>query len=136
MLEPLKQAGAWHTHPLVAALSPFGPAGGFGGGLNQLPRARCYGRLAEIPAVGGEMPLAPGMPLVVGPSAVIGGRTVSLGGTVLIGEDDPIELSPFTAQLLRARRTRPSIARHRRSQPVTAPRHTKDQRCTENRGER
>ena len=101
MLAPLKQAASWHIHPLVRALNPPGPVGGFGRGLDRIPQARRYGRLAEIPAIGGELPLAPGMSWAFGPSAVIGGRAVSLGGTVVIGEDDPIELSPLTTQLLR-----------------------------------
>jgi hypothetical protein len=45
-----------------------------------------------------------------GPSAVIAGRAVSLGGTVLIGEDNPIELSPFTARMLRVPAARPPAA--------------------------
>ena len=103
MLAPLRQAGSWNIHPLVHTLNPFGPVGGFGGrGLDQIPQARRYGRLSEMPTVGGELPLAPGMSWAFGPSAVVGGRAVSLGGTVVIGEDNPIELSPFTAQLLRA----------------------------------
>jgi Xaa-Pro aminopeptidase len=88
MAEPLKQAGCWNMHPLVAALSQPGPAGGFGGGL----------------------PLAPGMCWALQPSAVVAGRAVSLGGTILIGEHDPIELSPFTARMLRASATRSSAA--------------------------
>jgi Xaa-Pro aminopeptidase len=76
MLVPLKQAGAWHTRPLVRMLSAPGPAGG-------------------------ELPLAPGMCCALGPSAVVAGRAVSLGGTVLIGEDNPVELSPFTTRMLR-----------------------------------
>ena len=83
MLVPLKQAGSWNTHPLVRMLSAPGPAGG-------------------------ELPLAPGMCCAVGPSAVVAGRAVSLGGTVVIGEDDPIELSPFTARMLRV----PAARRH------------------------
>jgi Xaa-Pro aminopeptidase len=102
MLAPLKQAGSWPIHPLVRALNPFGPVAGVGRGLDQVPQARRYGRLAEIPTMGGELPLAPGMSWAFGPSAVIGGRSVSLGGTVVIGEDDPIELGPFTTWLLRA----------------------------------
>jgi Xaa-Pro aminopeptidase len=101
MLMPLKQAGAWNTHPLVRMLSAPGPTGGFGGGLGELPRARRYGRLSPTPDLGGELPLAPGMCCALGPSAVVGGRAVSLGGTVVIGEDDPVELNPFTARLLR-----------------------------------
>jgi hypothetical protein len=111
MLMPLKQAGSWNTHPLVAMLSAPGPAGGFGGGPDQLPLARRYGRLSPVPAVGGELPLAPGMCCAFGPSAVVAGRAVSLGGTVLIGEDDPVELSPFTAHMLRVPAARPPGAR-------------------------
>jgi hypothetical protein len=42
------------------------------------------------------------MTWALGPSAVVGGRAVMLGGTVLVGEDSPIEISPFGARLLRA----------------------------------
>jgi Xaa-Pro aminopeptidase len=76
MLAPLKQAGARHTHPLARLLSAPEPDGV-------------------------ELPLAPGMCCAIGPSAVVAGRAVSLGGTVLIGEEDPVELSPFTARMLR-----------------------------------
>jgi Xaa-Pro aminopeptidase len=82
MAAPLKQADAWNTHPLVRMLSAPGPADG-------------------------ELPLAPGMCCVLGPSAVVAGHAVSLGGPVVIGEDDPIELSPFTARMLRAPAARP-----------------------------
>jgi Xaa-Pro aminopeptidase len=112
MLMPLKQACSWNPQPLVRMLSAPGPAGGFGGGLGQLPQARRYGRLSPAPAVGGELPLAPGMCCAFGPSAVVAGRAVSLGGTVLIGEDDPIELSPFTARMLRVPAARrPAVRR-------------------------
>jgi Xaa-Pro aminopeptidase len=94
MLMPLKQACSWNTQPLVRMLSAPGPAGGFGAGL-------------------GELPLAPGMCCAFGPSAVVAGRAVSLGGTVLIGEDDPIELSPFTARMLRVPAARrPAVRGH------------------------
>ncbi len=111
MLAPLKQAGSWPIHPLVRALNPSGPAAGFGRGPGQIPQARRYGRLAGISTADGELPLAPGMSWAFGPSAVIGGRAVSLGGTVLIGEDDPIELSALTTQLLRIRGVRPPAHR-------------------------
>jgi len=96
MREPLKQAGSSNLHPMVHTLNPFGPVSRFGGpdGLDQLLRARRYGRLFEFP-------LAPGMSLSFEPSAVIGGRAVNIGGTVVIGDGGPIELNPFTAQLLR-----------------------------------
>jgi Xaa-Pro aminopeptidase len=102
MLAPVREAASWNIHPMVHALNPFGPVCGFGNGLGQIPGARRYGRLFEMPTVGAELPLAPGMSWSFEPSAVVGGRAVNLGGTVVIGEDDPIELNPLTAQLLRA----------------------------------
>lgn len=67
-------------------------------------------RRTPLPATGAELPLAPGMCWALQPSAVVAGRAVSLGGTVLIGEHDPIELSPFTARMLRAPATGPPAA--------------------------
>jgi Xaa-Pro aminopeptidase len=88
MLMPLKQAGSRNTHPLAAMLGAPGPAGG-------------------------ELPLAPGMCCAVGASAVVAGRAVSLGGTVVIGEDNPIELSPFTTRMVRVPAARrPAVGRH------------------------
>jgi Xaa-Pro aminopeptidase len=101
MLMPLKQACSWNPQPLVRMLSAPGPVGGFGGGPGQLPQARRYGRPSPMPVVGGDLPLAPGMCCAFGPSAVVAGRAVSLGGTILIGEDGPIELSPFSARMHR-----------------------------------
>jgi len=97
MTAPLTDARSWNIHPLVQALNPFGPVGGFGGpgGLDQLPEARRCSRLFEPPTVGAELPLAPGMSWAFEPRAVV-------GGTVILGEDGPIELNPLTAQLLRA----------------------------------
>jgi hypothetical protein len=67
-----------------------------------VPEAERYGRLFEVPTMGGELPLAPGMTFAFEPNAVIGDRLVNLGGTIVIGEDDPVELNPLTAQLLRS----------------------------------
>jgi hypothetical protein len=36
------------------------------------------------------------------PHCTLGRRRVTLGGTVLVGDDDAIELNPYTARLLRA----------------------------------
>lgn len=102
MEEPLRAAGAWNVHPLIHSLNPMGPVCGFGAGLRQLPEAREYGRLFDVPTMGGELPLAPGMTFAFEPNAVVGGRLANLGGTVVVGADDPIELNPLTAQLLYA----------------------------------
>jgi Xaa-Pro aminopeptidase len=85
MLMPLKQAGSWNTRLLVRVVSAPWP-----------------------PDFSGGLPLAPGMCCALGPSAAVAGHAVSLGGTVVIGEDDPVELNPFTARLLRV----PAARRH------------------------
>jgi Xaa-Pro aminopeptidase len=102
MQAPLKDAGGWNVHPLVHTLNPMGPVCGFGEGMRRLPEAKEYGRLFDVPTMGGELPLAPGMTFAFEPNAVIGGRLVNLGGTVVVGEDEAIELNPFTAQMLRS----------------------------------
>ncbi|MGW0069468.1 M24 family metallopeptidase [Streptosporangium sandarakinum] len=99
---PLREADAWNVHPLVHLLNPMGPVCGFGAGLRRLPEAGRYGRLFDVPTMGGELPLAPGMTFAFEPNAVVGGRLANLGGTVVIGDDDPVELNPFTARLLRS----------------------------------
>lgn len=102
MLAPLHAHDSWNIHPMCHLMNPYGPVCGFGHGLRRLPEAKRYGRLFELPTMGGEMPLAPGMTLSFEPNAVVDGRAVNLGGTVLIGPDDPDELNPYTARLLRA----------------------------------
>ncbi|MEV4000619.1 M24 family metallopeptidase [Actinomadura sp. NPDC049753] len=103
MRAPLLEADAWNIHPLVHTLNPMGPVCGFGEGLRRMPEAANYGRLFDLPTMGGELPLAPGMTFAFEPNAVIGGHLTNIGGTVVIGEDAPIELNPFTAQLLRSK---------------------------------
>jgi hypothetical protein len=92
-----------------AALTVFGPAGGSGcaGWRWQTPREHsCAQRPPGIPAICGDLPLAPGMSWAFGPSAMVGGRAVIVGGTVVIAQDGPVELNPFTARLLRVGSTR------------------------------
>ncbi|WP_034593846.1 M24 family metallopeptidase [Hamadaea tsunoensis] len=104
MQAPLRDAGAWNVHPLIHSLNPMGPVCGFGSGLRRMPEARAYGRLFDVPTMGGELPLAPGMTFAFEPNAVVNGRLANLGGTVVIGDDAPVELNPLTAQLLYATR--------------------------------
>ncbi len=102
MRAPLTESGGWNVHPLVHTVYPFGPVCGWGAGMRARPEAADYGLIAEIPTVGAELPLVPGMALSVEPNCVIGDHTVNIGGTVIIGPTGPIELNPLTAQLLRA----------------------------------
>jgi Xaa-Pro aminopeptidase len=100
MLAVLSAADAWNMHPMVHTLNPMGPVCGFGGGLRRVPEAQEYGRLFELPTMGGELPLAPGMTIAFEPNAIVNGRAVNIGGTVIIGDSEPIELNPYTARLI------------------------------------
>ena len=46
-----------------------------------------------------DLTLEPGMTFAFEPSCGFGSRAVTIGGTVVVGENGPIELNPFTAQL-------------------------------------
>jgi len=102
MRAPLDEAGGWNVHPLVHSINPYGPVCGWGAGLRAQPYASEYGLITDIPTVGTELPLLPGMSFVFEPNCVIGHHTINIGGTVIVGNDEPIELNPFTARLLRA----------------------------------
>ncbi|MGW5188086.1 M24 family metallopeptidase [Kribbella sp. NPDC004138] len=101
MLAVLEDAGGWNVHPMVHGLNPYGTVCGFGRGLRTFPPAAVYGGLGEVPTVGRDLPLQPGMTFSFEPNCVINGHLVNLGGTVVVGAEDPIELNTFTAQLLR-----------------------------------
>ncbi|MFD9431920.1 hypothetical protein [Streptomyces sp. NPDC060002] len=49
-----------------------------------------------------DMELVPGMSFAFEPNYAFGRHLVRLGGTVIVGEGEPIELNPHTAQILRA----------------------------------
>jgi Xaa-Pro aminopeptidase len=102
MRAPLKKAGGYNVHPLIHSINPFGLVCGFGEGLNKLPEAERYGLIAEVPNVGAEVEIRPGMCFSVEPSCMFGRRYVNLGGTVVAGEKGGIELNSITTRLMRA----------------------------------
>jgi len=102
MRAPLKKAGGYNVHPLIHSINPFGLVCGFGEGLNKLPEAERYGLIAEVPNVGAEVEIRPGMCFSVEPSCLFGKRYVNLGGTVVAGEKGGIELNSITTRLMRA----------------------------------
>lgn len=97
MVRTLKDAAGWNVHPMVHSINPYGPVCGFGWGQRAYGPAQDYGKLGEVPTIGGELPLAPGMTFAFEPSCVINGQMANIGGTVIVGEDDPLELNPLTA---------------------------------------
>jgi Xaa-Pro aminopeptidase len=103
MAKPLDASRGWQIHPLAHGMNPYGMVGGFGESMARLHEpAKQYGSLAVVPTVAPQMPLVPGMTFSFEPSCVINGKVCNIGGTVVIGEDDPIQLNPSTAHLLRA----------------------------------
>lgn len=67
-----------------------------------LAGAASYPPEADHPTRASDLELQPGMTFALEPNYVVGRQLAYLGGTVIIGEDEPIELNPSTAQLLRA----------------------------------
>jgi Xaa-Pro aminopeptidase len=80
MCAPLDEAGGRRVRPMVHGMNPD----------------------AAVATVGERMPLVPGMTFAFEPNCVFDGKLASIGGTMVIGEAGPVELNPFTAQLLRA----------------------------------
>lgn len=100
MRAPIEAAGGWLARSLVHGLNPYSAICGFGAGLRTLQEAASYGLLADIPTVGHDVRLAPGMTFLLAANCAFGRRMAQLGGTVVVGEDGPLELSPSTARLL------------------------------------
>jgi Xaa-Pro dipeptidase len=101
MQVPLKKAGGYNVHPLIHSINPFGLVCGFGEGFNQLAEADRYALVAEVPTIGAEVEMQPGMCFSVEPSCMFGRRYVNLGGTVVVGENEAIELNTVTTQMMR-----------------------------------
>jgi len=100
MEEPVREAGGWHVHPWIHGMNPFGTISGLTG-LGDLPEAGRYGRVGEIPMVGGDVELRPGMTFAMEPNCALGRHVVNLGGTVVVGEAEPIELNRLATRMMR-----------------------------------
>jgi Xaa-Pro aminopeptidase len=102
MEQVLRDGGGWIVHPFLHGLNPWAAASGFGADLKAHAADLGYGPLEHIPTAGAGLLLAPGMTFSVEPNCAFGGRMMHLGGTVVVGEQEPLELGPATARLLRA----------------------------------
>jgi Xaa-Pro aminopeptidase len=102
MERTLKGGGGWIVHPFIHGLNPWAAASGFGTGLKAHAADLGYGRLEHVPTVGADLPLAPGMTFSAEPNCAFGGRMMHLGGTIVVGKEEPLELGPATAHLMRA----------------------------------
>jgi Xaa-Pro dipeptidase len=101
MEAPVRKAGGGHVHPWIHGMNPFGTNSGFAGVTPPQGIGR-YGRVGQVPLVGGDVVLRPGMTFAVEPNCAFGRRAVNVGGTVVIGENEPIELNRVTTRLMHA----------------------------------
>jgi len=101
MNSPMREVGGWHVHPLIHSISPFGLIG-CGDRLADLPEAKNYGKVLQIPSMGLDTVLKPGMVFALEPNCAIGKKVVNLGGTVVVGDSGGIELNKISTQLMRA----------------------------------
>ncbi|WP_432834803.1 M24 family metallopeptidase [Dactylosporangium sp. CA-092794] len=87
----------------VHSLNPGLAVGKGRGDIGRLPGAETYPPVPDgHPTFMADLELAPGMTFVLEPQFAVGGHLVHIGGTVIVGEDQPIELNPYTAQILPA----------------------------------
>jgi Xaa-Pro aminopeptidase len=101
MEEPVRAAGGSHVHPWLHGMDPFGTISGFEGSPD-LPGIDRYGRVGQVPLVGDDVVLRPGMVFAFEPNCAFGGHVVNLGGTVVVGDDGPIELNRVATRLMHA----------------------------------
>ncbi|MGA8245576.1 MAG: M24 family metallopeptidase [Nocardioides sp.] len=101
MKAPLGRAGGWQVHPVVHSISPFGLIG-VGDHMVQLPERSSYGTVLDIPALGSDTVLRPGMVFALEPNCAIGKRVVNLGGTAVVDDGGGIALNDNSTRLMRA----------------------------------
>lgn len=100
---PLDAADGWEFGPSIHALNPPIALSGFpAGGRRRIAGAADYPVEPDHPTISGDMELKPGMTFALEPNYVFERHLAYLGGTVIVGEDEGIELNPYTAQILRA----------------------------------
>ena len=101
--EVLEAADGWEFGPSIHALNPPIALSGFpADGGRQVSGAEAYPPEPQHPTMNGGLVLEPGMTFALEPNYVYGRHLAYLGGTVVIGDDGPVELNPYTAQILHA----------------------------------
>ena len=111
MREVLDAGDGWEFGPSLHALNPMIVLSGFpADSPNHIPGAEAYPPEPDHPTIGADLVLVSGMSFAMEPNYVFGQHLAYLGGTVIVGDPDPIELSPYTAQILRAEGHAPSAS--------------------------
>jgi Xaa-Pro aminopeptidase len=102
MLGATDGGGGWVMGPQAHGINPFGPLCGFPGTISKLDGAEEYPPMADYDTLQRELVLEPGMGFAFEPNYSFGRIKATIGGTVIVGEDDPIDLNPYTSQILKA----------------------------------
>lgn len=102
MLAATDDGGGWVMGPQAHGINPFGPLCGFPGTIGKLDGAEEYPPMADYATLQRDLVLEPGMGFAFEPNYAFGRVKATIGGTVIVGEDEPIDLNPYTAQILRA----------------------------------
>lgn len=101
--KPLDTADGWEFGPSMHALNPLIAASGFpADGRRRIAGIEAYPTEPDHPTMFGDLELEAGMTFALEPNYAFGRHLAYLGGTVIVGDDAPIELSPYTAQILQA----------------------------------
>lgn len=101
---PYDAVDGWEFGPAIHTLNPMIAASGFPNDASRrMAGADAYPVEADHrPTTFAEIVLQPGMTFALEPNYVVGQQLAYLGGTVILGDDKPIELNPYTAQVLHA----------------------------------
>jgi Xaa-Pro aminopeptidase len=102
MLAATEGGGGWVMGPQAHGINPFGALCGFPGTIGKLDGADVYPPMADYPTLQADLVLEPGMSFAFEPNYAFGRRKATIGGTVVVGQDEPLELNPLTARILRA----------------------------------
>jgi Xaa-Pro aminopeptidase len=100
--KPLDAASGWEFGPAIHGLNPLMALSRFPADVTRLAGAEAYPPAPDAPTLFGDWTLEPGMTFAFEPNYAFGRHLVYIGGTVIVGEDEPIELNSYTAQILRA----------------------------------
>lgn len=100
--EPLDAADGSMFLIALHSLNPGLVVGRCRGDISTLAGADAYPPVTGHPALMTDMELRPGMTFILEPQYAFGRHLVHVGGTVIVGEDEPLELNPYTAQILQA----------------------------------
>lgn len=101
MRKPLEEAGGWSKGPQIHSLNPILAICKCELDLNHVGASQQYPLIWQLPTLAPDLILEPGMSFAFEPCCLFGSHGATIGGTVVVGEDEPIELNPYPARMLR-----------------------------------